>query len=160
MFFLFLILGALLIVNMLIAMMGNTYLMVAETKKEWTRQVACSSLKTLKLYVYFSQGYTVIKTKKNMFWCCKNAFFFSQWARIVLTTERMLTPAQRLAAQKKYSQPYSQSLGSDGERALIMRLRNHENRQQVWSVFYIHQKLFIVLKDQRKSVKKKPVLRF
>lgn len=90
MFFLFLILGALLIVNMLIAMMGNTYLMVAETKKEWTRQ----------------------------------------WARIVLTTERMLTPAQRLAAQKKYSQPYSQSLGSDGERALIMRLRNHENRQQ------------------------------
>lgn len=91
-----------------------------------------------------------------MFWCCKNAFFFSQWARIVLTTERMLTPAQRLAAQKKYSQ----SLGSDGERALIMRLRNHENRQQVWSVFYIHQELFIVLKDQRKSVKKKPVLRF
>lgn len=85
-FFLFLILGALLIVNMLIAMMGNTYLMVAETKKEWTRQ----------------------------------------WARIVLTTERMLTPAKRLAAQKKYSQ----SLGSDGERALIMRLRNHENRQQ------------------------------
>ena len=42
MFFLFLILGALLIVNMLIAMMGNTYLMVAETKKEWTRQVHCS----------------------------------------------------------------------------------------------------------------------
>ena len=39
MFFLFIILGALLIVNMLIAMMGNTYLMVAETKKEWTRQV-------------------------------------------------------------------------------------------------------------------------
>lgn len=88
-----------------------------------------------------------------MFWCCKNAFFFSQWARIVLTTERMLTPAQRLAAQKKYSQ----SLGSDGERALIMRLRNHENRQQVWSVFYIHQKLFIVLKDQRKTEKKNSI---
>ncbi|XP_078357292.1 uncharacterized protein LOC144642181 [Oculina patagonica] len=86
MFFLFLILGALLIVNMLIAMMGNTYLLVAETKKEWTRQ----------------------------------------WARIVLATERMLTPEQRLAAQKKYSQ----SLGTNGERALIMRLRNHENQQQ------------------------------
>ena len=39
MFFLFMILGALLIVNMLIAMMGNTYLKVAETEKEWTRQV-------------------------------------------------------------------------------------------------------------------------
>jgi hypothetical protein len=33
------VLGALLIVNMLIAMMGNTYLAVAETEKEWTRQV-------------------------------------------------------------------------------------------------------------------------
>lgn len=86
MFFLFIILGALLIVNMLIAMMGNTYLMVAETKKEWTRQ----------------------------------------WARLVLATERMLTPKQRLVAQKKYSQ----SLSTSGERALIMRLRNHENRQQ------------------------------
>lgn len=86
MFFLFIILGALLIVNMLIAMMGNTYLKVAETEKEWTRQ----------------------------------------WARIVLATERMLTPKQRLATQKKYSQ----SLGTTGERALIMRLRNHENRQQ------------------------------
>ncbi|KAJ7333646.1 Transient receptor putative cation channel sub V member 6 [Desmophyllum pertusum] len=86
MFFLFMILGALLIVNMLIAMMGNTYLKVAETEKEWTRQ----------------------------------------WARIVLATERMLTPKQRLAAQKVYSQ----SLGSSGERALIMRLRNHENHEQ------------------------------
>jgi len=86
MFFLFIILGALLIVNMLIAMMGNTYLRVAETEKEWTRQ----------------------------------------WARIVLATERMLTPKQRLAAQKLYSQ----SLGATGERALIMRLRTHENRQQ------------------------------
>ena len=75
MFFLFLILGALLIVNMLIAMMGNIYLMVAETKKEWTRQVTCSSLKTLKLYDYFSQRYTVITAKKNMFWCSKNVCF-------------------------------------------------------------------------------------
>ncbi|XP_068746067.1 transient receptor potential cation channel subfamily V member 5-like [Montipora capricornis] len=86
MFFLFIILGALLIVNMLIAMMGNTYLKVAETEKEWTRQ----------------------------------------WARIVLATERMLTPKKRLAAQKLYSQ----SLGSNNERALIMRLRHHEDRQQ------------------------------
>ena len=39
MFFGFIILGALLIVNMLIAMMGNTYNTVAETEKEWTRQV-------------------------------------------------------------------------------------------------------------------------
>lgn len=85
-FFLFMILGALLIVNMLIAMMGNTYLKVAETEKEWTRQ----------------------------------------WARIVLAVERMLTPKQRLAAQELYSQ----SVGSSGERALIMRLRKHEDHQQ------------------------------
>ena len=45
MFFLFIILGALLIVNMLIAMIGNTYLKVAETEKEWTRQV-CIMKKT------------------------------------------------------------------------------------------------------------------
>ena len=31
--------NVLLTVNMLIAMMGNTYLAVAETRKEWTRQV-------------------------------------------------------------------------------------------------------------------------
>lgn len=86
MFFLFMILGALLIVNMLIAMMGNTYLKVAETEKEWTRQ----------------------------------------WARIVLAVERMLTPKQRLAAQKLYSQ----SVGTNEERALIMRLRKHEDHQQ------------------------------
>ena len=48
----------------------------------------------------------------------------------MLATERMLTPKQRLAAQKKYSKEKD---GSSGERALIMRLRNHENRQQVGS---------------------------
>jgi hypothetical protein len=30
----------LLLVNMLIAMMGNTYQLVAETQKEWFRQVS------------------------------------------------------------------------------------------------------------------------
>jgi len=39
MFFAFMVLGALLIVNMLIAMMGNTYSAVERTEKEWTRQV-------------------------------------------------------------------------------------------------------------------------
>ncbi|XP_029197180.2 transient receptor potential cation channel subfamily V member 6-like isoform X2 [Acropora millepora] len=86
MFFLFIILGALLIVNMLIAMMGNTYLKVAETEKEWTRQ----------------------------------------WARIVLATERMLTPKKRLAVQELYSK----SLDSSGDRALIMRLRHDKDREQ------------------------------
>lgn len=76
--------------------------------------------------------------------------FFSQWARIVLTTERMLTPAKRLAAQKKYSQ----GLGSDGKRALIMRLRNHENRQQVWRCFMFIKNCFIKLKGQGKPKKK------
>lgn len=86
MFFLFIILGALLIVNMLIAMMGNTYLKVAETEKEWTRQ----------------------------------------WARIVLATERMLTPKKRLAVQELYSK----SLDSSGDKALIMRLRHDKDREQ------------------------------
>lgn len=64
-----------------------------------------------------------------------NVFFLgSQWARIVLATERMLTPEQRLRAQKKYSQ----SLGTNGERALIMRLRNHENHQQVRRLNLLH----------------------
>lgn len=39
----------------------------------------------------------------------------------------MLTPKQRLAAQKLYSQ----SVGTNEERALIMRLRKHEDHQQV-----------------------------
>ena len=39
MFIGYLVINVLLTVNMLIAMMGNTYLAVAETRKEWTRQV-------------------------------------------------------------------------------------------------------------------------
>ncbi|KAK3698098.1 hypothetical protein QZH41_017531, partial [Actinostola sp. cb2023] len=81
MFFAFMVLGALLIVNMLIAMMGNTYLAVEKTEKEWTRQ----------------------------------------WARIVLGIERMLTPKQKIKLQQSYSEP----LGSDGDYALIMKLRNN-----------------------------------
>ncbi|XP_048584484.1 transient receptor potential cation channel subfamily V member 6 [Nematostella vectensis] len=83
-FFIFMVLGALLIVNMLIAMMGNTYQSVSETKKEWTRQ----------------------------------------WAQIVLDIERMLTPGKRLRLLHKYSEPVG------GQRALIMRLRQHNNREQ------------------------------
>lgn len=35
---------AILLVNMLIAMMGNTYQKIAETRNEWQRQVCFSSL--------------------------------------------------------------------------------------------------------------------
>lgn len=38
-FVLYMILVTLLLVNMLIAMMGNTYQLVNETQKEWLRQV-------------------------------------------------------------------------------------------------------------------------
>lgn len=51
----------------------------------------------------------------------------SQWARIVLATERMLTPKKRLAVQELYSK----SLDSSGDRALIMRLRHDKDREQV-----------------------------
>jgi cell division protein FtsX len=39
MFAIYMILVTLLLVNMLIAMMGNTYQLVNETQKEWFRQV-------------------------------------------------------------------------------------------------------------------------
>ena len=39
-FILYMVLVTLLLINMLIAMMGNTYTLVAETQKEWLRQWA------------------------------------------------------------------------------------------------------------------------
>ena len=57
----------------------------------------------------------------------------SQWARIVLATERMLTPKKRLAVQELYSK----SLDSSGDRALIMRLRHDKDREQVGVVMLL-----------------------
>jgi len=42
-----------------------------------------------------------------------------QWARIVLTIERMFSPKQKLKLKQSYSEPF----GSNGESALIMKLR-------------------------------------
>jgi predicted branched-subunit amino acid permease len=47
-FVIFMAICAVLLVNMLIAMMGNTYQKIAETKNEWQRQVITKSSK-----VYF-----------------------------------------------------------------------------------------------------------
>lgn len=35
---------AILLINMLIAMMGNTYQKIAETRNEWQRQVTCEGM--------------------------------------------------------------------------------------------------------------------
>ncbi|KAK2572384.1 Transient receptor potential cation channel subfamily V member 6 [Acropora cervicornis] len=55
------------------------------------------------------------------------------WARIVLATERMLTPKKRLAVQELYSK----SLDSSGDKALIMRLRHDKDREQVGVVMLL-----------------------
>ena len=77
MFFLFMILGALLIVNMLIAMMGNTYLKVAETEKEWTRQVNEMNFSRRKILSISSLHFRKIFNRvSEVIWdCCKFAFF-------------------------------------------------------------------------------------
>ena len=46
-FMVYMIMVTLLLVNMLIAMMGNTYQLVAETQKEWFRQVSGGWFKQL-----------------------------------------------------------------------------------------------------------------
>ena len=77
MFFLFMILGALLIVNMLIAMMGNTYLKVAETEKEWTRQVNEMNFSRRKILSISSLHFRKIfnRVSEVILDCCKFAFF-------------------------------------------------------------------------------------
>ena len=57
MFAIYMILVTLLLVNMLIAMMGNTYQLVNETQKEWFRQVRFQCHSTLHSKM---NGYTVI----------------------------------------------------------------------------------------------------
>ena len=53
--------------------------------------------------------------------------FSYQWSSIVLAMERMLSPNQRIAMQRTYSQ----ELNTTGERALVMRLHKHEDYKQV-----------------------------
>lgn len=48
-FIVFMVIVAILLVNMLIAMMGNTYQKIAETRNEWQRQVSA--------YLYYSVKY-------------------------------------------------------------------------------------------------------
>ena len=65
------------IVNMLIAMMGNTYLKVAETEKEWTRQVNEMNFSRRKILSISSLHFRKIFNRvSEVIWdCCKFAFF-------------------------------------------------------------------------------------
>lgn len=102
---------AILLVNMLIAMMGNTYQKIAETRNEWQRQVYFFFLS---LIFPFHWSFHVI------------IILILQWARIVLVVERGVSPNERLKKLMDYSQPMS-----DGRRALVLRLnqsvKNNEN---------------------------------
>jgi len=95
-FVLFMAIVAILLVNMLIAMMGNTYQKIAETKNEWQRQVGTKRIKIKWEIMYF---------------------LLFKWARIVLVVERGVPPAERLKSLMDYSQPMA-----DGRRALVLRL--------------------------------------
>lgn len=57
-FVLFMAIVAILLVNMLIAMMGNTYQKIAETKNEWQRQVSLKLdfIKTKKMLILNAVG--------------------------------------------------------------------------------------------------------
>lgn len=97
MFVIFMAIVAILLVNMLIAMMGNTYQKIAETRNEWQRQV--------NFWHLFTKSIPFIQ------------FMTLQWARIVLVVERGVSPKERLKQLMVYSQPMS-----DGRRALVLRL--------------------------------------
>lgn len=96
---------AILLVNMLIAMMGNTYQKIAETRNEWQRQVCFSSFF---LFFPFLRSFYVIIILLQL---------ILQWARIVLVVERGVSPDERLKKLMDYSEPMS-----DGRRALVLRL--------------------------------------
>ena len=49
-FVLYMAIVAILLVNMLIAMMGNTYQKIAETRNEWQRQVILGIINLLRIY--------------------------------------------------------------------------------------------------------------
>ena len=80
-FFIFIAIVVILLLNLLIAMMGDTYAKIAEIKNEWMRQVDI-------------QG---IATYSRLTCPCPN-----QWARTVLIVERGIPPAERLRQQDLY----------------------------------------------------------
>ena len=84
------------LVNLLIAMMGDTYTRIAEIKNEWMRQVKLDIFMFMKKYFY----------KKILF----------QWARMVLIIERGITPKERLRQQDIYAERMS-----TGEKALTLK---------------------------------------
>jgi hypothetical protein len=88
------IIVGLLLINVLIAMMGNTYAEVNETKNEWLRQVCVDN------GIYFKSF----------------LFIFFQWAKVLLALEQSVNPKERLKYQKRYTH-----LLNNGERALVVR---------------------------------------
>ena len=89
------IIVGLLLLNTLIAMMGNTYAKVNETKNEWLRQV------------YYLELF---------FFLIFNLFLLFQWAKVLLALEQSVNPYERLKYQKRYTH-----LLNNGERALAVR---------------------------------------
>ncbi|XP_076297480.1 transient receptor potential cation channel subfamily V member nanchung isoform X2 [Lasioglossum baleicum] len=107
-FVLYMAIVAILLVNMLIAMMGNTYQKIAETRNEWQRQVY--------FYITF---FLPLSSLCSSFKCLEREQIrcLFQWARIVLVVERGVSPEERLKKLMDYSQPMS-----DGRKALVLRL--------------------------------------
>lgn len=100
-FVIFMVIVAVLLVNMLIAMMGNTYQKIAETRNEWQRQWArivlvvergvapAERLRNLKAYSQpMSDGRRALVLRLNMSVCCTNAYEIRIF--IIFFTFRML----------------------------------------------------------------------
>ena len=76
------------LINLLIAMMGDTYTRIAEIKNEWIRQVKIDGKNILS---------NSFNDKKINF----------QWARMVLIVERGIPPKERLRQQDLYAERMS-----------------------------------------------------
>ena len=91
-FFIFIAIVVILLLNLLIAMMGDTYAKIAEIKNEWMRQVT------------------------ETVWKLDEYFDIVQWARTVLIVERGIPPAERLRQQDLYSER-----NSSDKKCLVMK---------------------------------------
>lgn len=103
------LLVTLMLLNLLIAMMTRTYEKIAETEKEWKRQVEAFGNTALSLSIIFPN-------------CCSAEILpCFQWAQVILMLEQSLTNAERSMAIYSYSRP----LRSDkARRAFVVRLKS------------------------------------
>ena len=121
MFVVYMILVTLLLVNMLIAMMGNTYHMVNEAQGEWLRQVRCMCMRqvcyTCMCNLFdFSHGFIVFLKAVFVVIMNLNVAIVWQWASIILVIEQTVTTEARKQQQISYSLPLQ-----DGRRAILIK---------------------------------------